>query len=102
MVPVPHSEVVIRHPQLVNKIIVASTFYKKAGAQPWFWDMAKNATFEGMPQAYKDAFLEINPNTNALHRMYERDVTRMQAFKEIKEEDIKSIRLFSSFAEIMM
>ena len=85
-------EVAIRHPQLVNKIIVASTFYKKAGAQPWFWDMMKNATFEGMPQAYKDAFLEINPNTNALHRMYERDVTRMQAFKEIKEEDIKSIK----------
>jgi len=84
-------QVAIRHPQLVNKIIVASTFYKKDGAQPWFWDMMKNATFQGMPQAYKDAFLEINPDTNALHSMYERDVIRMQTFKEIKEEDIKTI-----------
>jgi len=84
-------QVAIRHPQLVNKIIVASTFYKKEGAQPWFWDMMKNATFEGMPQAYKDAFLKINPDKNALHQMYERDVTRMQTFKEIKEEHIKAI-----------
>jgi len=81
----------IRHSQLVNKIVVASTFYKKDGAQPWFWDMIKNATFEGMPQVYKDAFLEINPDTNALQRMYERDITRMRSFKEIKEEDIRAI-----------
>jgi pimeloyl-ACP methyl ester carboxylesterase len=27
-------QVAIRHPELVNKIIVASTFYKKEGAQP--------------------------------------------------------------------
>ena len=45
-----------------------------------------------MPKLYKDAFLKINPDTNALHRMYERDVARMQSFKEIKEEDIKSIK----------
>ncbi len=84
-------QIAIRHSHLVNKIIVASTFYKKDGAQTGFWDMMKNATFEGMPQAYKDAFLEINPDTVALHRMYERDVTRMQTFTDIREEDIKSI-----------
>jgi len=84
-------QIAIRHPQLVNKIIVASTFYKKEGAQPWFWDMMKNATFKEMPQAYKDAFLKINPDANALYRMYERDVTRMQTFKEINEEDIRAI-----------
>src|SRR5436190_12043234 len=30
-------QIAIRHPALVNKIVVASTFYKKDGAQPWFW-----------------------------------------------------------------
>jgi pimeloyl-ACP methyl ester carboxylesterase len=84
-------QVAIRHPHIVNKIIVASTFYKKDGAQSWFWNVMNKATFDGMPQAYKDAFLKINSDTNALHRMYERDVTRMQTFKEIKEEDIKAI-----------
>lgn len=82
----------IRHPEMTNKIIVASTFYKKAGAPEWFWNMMANPTFEGMPQVYKDAFLEINPDTTALHRMYERDVARMQSFQDISEEQMKSIK----------
>src|SRR4051812_15549520 len=71
-------QLAIRHPERVNKIIVASTFYKKDGAQPWFFDFMDKATFQGMPQPFKDAFLKINPDTNALHKMYERDVARMQ------------------------
>lgn len=82
----------IRHPEMTNQIVVASTFYKKAGTPEWFWDMMKNATFDGMPQPYKDAFLKINPDTNALHRMYERDVARMQSFPDISDEQMKSIK----------
>ncbi|MBT1704301.1 alpha/beta hydrolase [Fulvivirgaceae bacterium PWU20] len=85
-------ELAIRHPQVVNRIIVASTMYKKGGAQPWFWDMMANATFEGMPQIYKDAFIKINPDKDALYNMYKRDVARMQSFKDIREEDIKGIQ----------
>ena len=85
-------QMAIRHPQLVDKIIVASTFYKKDGAQPWFWEMMSNPTFEGMPKVFKDAFLEINPDSNALHTMYKRDVARMQSFKDIDSEDIKAIK----------
>jgi pimeloyl-ACP methyl ester carboxylesterase len=84
-------EIAIRHPELVNRIIVASTMFNKSGAQPWFWDMMANATFEHMPQQLKDAYLQINPDTNALYTMYNRDVTRMRSFKDIKEEDIRSI-----------
>lgn len=83
---------VIRHPEMTNKIIVASTFYKKAGAPDWFWDMMSKPTFETMPQPYKDEYLKINPDTNALHRMYERDVARMQSFPDISEEQMKSIK----------
>ncbi|HEV7645759.1 MAG TPA: alpha/beta hydrolase [Pyrinomonadaceae bacterium] len=85
-------EVAIRHPEMVNKIVVASTFYKKEGAFPGFWEMMAGATFEGMPQPYKDAFLKINPDKNALYAMYKRDITRMQNFPEIKEADIKNIK----------
>jgi pimeloyl-ACP methyl ester carboxylesterase len=82
----------IRHPGMTNKIIVASTFYKKAGAPDWFWDMMSNATFEAMPQPYKDEYLKINADTNALHRMYERDVARMQSFPDISEAQMKLIK----------
>lgn len=85
-------ELAIRHPELVNRIVVASTMYKKSGAFPGFWEMMKNPSFEQMPQGLKDAFLKINPDKNALFRMYERDVARMQNFKDMKEEDIKGIK----------
>jgi len=85
-------QLAIRHPELVNKIIVASTFTKKSGAQPWFFDMMASATFEQMPQPYKDAYMDINPDSNALHQMYLRDVTRMQNFPETSDELMKTIK----------
>ncbi len=85
-------QLAIRHPERINKIIVASTFYKKEGAQPWFWGAMAGATFEQMPQPYKDAFLDINPDHDALHQMYLRDVTRMQSFTDIPEEWMKTIK----------
>jgi uncharacterized protein YndB with AHSA1/START domain len=45
-----------------------------------------------MPQALKDAYMAINPDKDALHKMYERDVARMQSFTDIKDEDIKAIK----------
>jgi amidase len=66
----------IRHPEMKNKIIAASTFYKKVGAPNWFWDMMSKASFETMPQPYKDAFLKSNPHSvttvehlNEMHRL---------------------------------
>ncbi|MEO8413311.1 MAG: alpha/beta hydrolase [Ginsengibacter sp.] len=85
-------QLAIRHPEMTNKIIVASTFYKKAGAPAWFWNMMSTPTFEGMPKPYKDEYLKINPDPNALYRMYERDVARMQSFPDISEEQMKSIK----------
>jgi pimeloyl-ACP methyl ester carboxylesterase len=85
-------QVAIRHPQIVNKIIVASTMYNKAGAFQGFWEMMQGATFEGMPQPLKDAYLKIVPDKDALYAMYKRDVTRMQTFKDIPEKDIEAIQ----------
>lgn len=85
-------ELAIRHQEVVNKIIVASTFYKKAGAPSWFWEMMANPFFGQMPQQLKEAYLDVNPDTNGLHKMYERDVARMQSFPDISEEDFNAIK----------
>jgi len=81
----------IRHPRMTNKIVVGSTFYKSSGAPGWFWEMMSDATFEGMPQPYREAYLKINRDTSALRRMYERDVARMRSFTDITDEQLRSI-----------
>lgn len=85
-------EMAIRHPEQVNKIVVASTMYKKAGAYPWLWEMMARSSFDMMPQPYKDAYLQINPDKDALYNMYKRDTERMQHFQDIAEDKIKGIQ----------
>jgi len=85
-------QMAIRHPEQVNKIIVASTFSKKSGAPEGFWNMMSNPTFEQMPEQLKKAYLAVNPDSSGLMKMYHRDVARMQSFPDIKDEELKNIQ----------
>jgi pimeloyl-ACP methyl ester carboxylesterase len=84
-------QIAIRHPELVRRIVVASTMYRRDGAYQWLWDGLANPSFDQMPQQYKDAYQRINSDTEALHTMFERDVARMQSFRDMRDEEIESI-----------
>lgn len=85
-------QIAIRHPELVGKIVVASTMFKRDGAYPWLWSSFTHPTLDQMPQPLRDAYLRINPDTDALRAMFERDVARMRSFRDIDEKDIQSIQ----------
>lgn len=84
--------VAIKHPELVRKLIFASSITKKSGAYPWFWDFMKKANFANMPQPLKDAFLKVNPNPDALLTMHDKDAKRMQNFKDTPDDLVKTIK----------
>src|SRR6185436_18293307 len=42
-------QIAIRHPELVNKLVPVSSFYKREGMMPGFWDGMQQATLENMP-----------------------------------------------------
>lgn len=86
-------QMAIRHPDLCSKIIAGSPLLKKNGTFPQFWEFMKNGTFEQMPQAYKDAFLSVNPDDGKLHNMYEKCANRMINFEEFSDEEIKAIQV---------
>ncbi len=85
-------QIAIRHPKLVNKLVLASTTYRRSGMQPGFFGGMQQASLENMPQPLKDAYLAANPDPEGLRRMFDRDVARMKAFKDIDDADIKAIR----------
>lgn len=85
-------QVAVRHPEIVNKLILASTFYKREGLPPGFFDGMKQATLNDMPQVLRNAFLEINPDGNKLLAMFNKDRERMLSFKGWKDEVISSIK----------
>ena len=43
-------QIAIRHPEIVDKIIVASALTKRDGVPEWFWDFMKQANLENMPE----------------------------------------------------
>ncbi|MDQ2669017.1 MAG: alpha/beta hydrolase, partial [Gemmatimonadota bacterium] len=46
-------QVAIRHPELVRKLVFASSMTKREGAQPQLWEFMAQADFSNMPQPLK-------------------------------------------------
>ena len=85
-------QIAIRHSKLVNKLVLASTTYKREGMQPGFFEGFQHATLETMPKPLQQAYLKANPDEKGLQAMFERDVARMKAFKDISDASIQAIQ----------
>lgn len=85
--------VAIRHPQLVRKLIFASSLTRRDGGQPQLWEIIKQANFSNMPQPLKDAFLRVNPDAQQLKTMHDKDAERMRKFKDMPDELVRSVRV---------
>ncbi|HKC37547.1 MAG TPA: alpha/beta hydrolase [Chitinophagaceae bacterium] len=84
-------QIAIRHPAIVDKLVLAAAAYKRDGFLPGFFDGMQHATLINMPQALKDAFLKVNPDSNKLRIMFEKDRDRMIGFKDLTDDQVRSI-----------
>jgi len=85
-------QVAIRHPELVRKLVFASSITKRDGARPELWEFMKQADFSNMPQPLKDAFLRVNPDLQALESMHDKDAARMRNFEDVPDDLVRSVR----------
>jgi len=85
-------EIGIRHPGVVNKLVIASAFYRRDGAFAGFWDGFENATLDMMPPELKAAYLQTDPDPERLQVMFDRDTARMREFKDWTDEEMGSIK----------
>jgi pimeloyl-ACP methyl ester carboxylesterase len=85
-------QVAIRHPQIVRKMVFASSITRRDGARPQLWEFMKQADFSNMPQPLKDAFLRVNPDVRKLESMHDKDAARMQNFKDVPDALVGSVR----------
>jgi len=86
-------QIAIRHPHIVDKIILGSPLAKRQGMPDFFWDFMQQANLENMPEQLKVAYKKVAPDANGLQVMHNRDVKRMINFTDIPDEQIKSIRV---------
>jgi len=85
-------QVGIRHPEMVNKLIIVSSFYKREGMFRGFFDMMQNTTLKDMPAHLKEAFMQIKNDSMALQTMFEKDRNRMLHFTDWSDEDLAMIK----------
>jgi pimeloyl-ACP methyl ester carboxylesterase len=85
-------QVAIRHPRMVRKLVFASSFTKREGAQPQLWDFMKHADIANMPQPLKDAFLAVNPDPQKLKTMHDKDAARMTKFTDVPDAAVRAVR----------
>ncbi len=76
-----------------NAISWASATYRRDGMQPGFFEGFENASLKDMPKALQDASgSQPGSDPNGLQTMFDRDVARMAAFKDISDADIRVIK----------
>jgi pimeloyl-ACP methyl ester carboxylesterase len=85
-------QIAIRHPDKIRRLIVASGTYRRDGMIDGFFDGMKSATLDMMPEALKEADRRINSDPEHLQALFVQDSHRMMQFKDIPEEQVRSIR----------
>lgn len=85
-------QLAIRHPEIVDKMILGSALAKRNGVPDWFWGFMEKAKLDNMPELLKVGYKKVAADTNGLQVMHDRDAKRMVNFKDIPDELIESIK----------
>jgi pimeloyl-ACP methyl ester carboxylesterase len=86
-------QIAIRHPEIIDKMILGSALAKRNGVPDGFWAFMSQARLENMPAQLKEGYKKVAADTNGLQVMHDRDAKRMVNFKDIPDEQIKAITL---------
>jgi pimeloyl-ACP methyl ester carboxylesterase len=84
-------QVAIRHPQVVRKLVIASGFFSREGADPEFWNGFATATIDVMPKELRDSYLHLAPHPENLQSMFNKTVRRMRNFTDIPPDALRNI-----------
>lgn len=85
-------QIAIRHPEIVNKMILGSALAKRSGVPYWFWGFMSQASLDNMPEQLKTGYKKVAADANGLQTMHDKDAKRMVNFKDIPDEQIKTIK----------
>lgn len=86
-------DLALRHPEVIEKLIIASSPYKRSGFIGGFFESMPKATLNTMPADLRTEFLKVNPDSARLQNMFEHDRDRMVNFKGWTDQQIKSITI---------
>lgn len=84
-------QIAIRHPRVVRKLVIASGFFSRGGADPAFWKGFDTAKLEDMPKELRDSYLQVAPQPENLQGMFDKAVQLMRNFTDIPPGSVRKI-----------
>jgi pimeloyl-ACP methyl ester carboxylesterase len=84
-------QLAIRHPRLVGRLILCSSFYARAGMPPQFWQGFAHATMADMPEPLRKAFIAAAPSPAEVPVRFAKQVALMESFRDLPEASLRSI-----------
>lgn len=82
----------IARPELVGRLILASSFAKRDAMVDGFWDGLAQGTLADMPAVYHHAALALNGgDRDSLQRLFELDRTRMLTSTDVPDDSLRAI-----------
>jgi pimeloyl-ACP methyl ester carboxylesterase len=79
-------------PAIVRRLIAASTFASRDAVPDAFWEAMAKATVDDMPDTYKDADRDLNPEPGHLERLFELDRGRILGFSGWSDAGLGTIK----------
>ena len=83
--------IAIKHPKVVRKLILQSTFFKRDAFAPEFWEGMRHASLATMPAELKEAYTKVAPHPEQLQMLHDKSVKRMLEYKDMPVESIHAI-----------
>jgi pimeloyl-ACP methyl ester carboxylesterase len=84
-------QIAIRHPAVVNKLVIVSSFYKRSGLTAGFFNFMQTASLDNMPAPLKTAYKKVAADETGLQIMHDKDKERMIRFQDWSNDAICSI-----------
>jgi pimeloyl-ACP methyl ester carboxylesterase len=82
----------LRHPELVGRMILASTFSRRDAMVNGFWEGMSAGTLDDMPRIYHEADLALNDGDRAhLQRLFDLDSQRMLTSRDVPDKLLATI-----------
>lgn len=81
----------MRHPRLVRRLVVCSSYYARWGFSAAFWNGFAHARLADMPPALLASFEAAQPDPAMRQRMFDKQVAMMRDFTDIPEAALRSI-----------
>jgi pimeloyl-ACP methyl ester carboxylesterase len=84
-------QLAIRHPTLVRRLIICSSFYAHEGLSPELRQGFEHASVADMPAPLRDAYLAVAPHPEALPVFVAKTVAMMRSFTDLSAAQLRAI-----------